>query len=70
MNYRERRAAGIYDAPGAEPEPEPEAPLPRTHAALDEAAAEEGVTWSDDSLSVADKQAELEAARTGASAGE
>lgn len=39
-----------------------ESSLPRTHAELDALAAENGVTFSGDSLSVAQKQAELRAA--------
>lgn len=33
--------------------------LPGQHAGLDELAAERGVTWSRDDLTVAEKQAEL-----------
>jgi hypothetical protein len=61
--YHDRRMAGHYDAGGPaadEPEAEPEAtPLPRTHAELDELAAQRGHTWTVDGLTVAGKQAEL-----------
>lgn len=56
--YLERRLAGHYDADGPATET---AALPRTHAELDEAAAERGHEWSADDLTVAAKQAELEA---------
>ena len=36
-----------------------DAPLPRTHAELDDLAAERGHEWSGDDLTVAEKRAEL-----------
>jgi hypothetical protein len=61
--YRERHLAGIHDAnqqPVADEEPDPDN-LPGRHAALDELATARGLIWSNDNLSVADKQAELAA---------
>jgi hypothetical protein len=64
--YRETRHGGgtaasttsqdIGGITGSQP-----AALPRTHAELDEVAAERGHLWSAAGLTVAEKQAELEA---------
>ncbi len=59
--YRERLHEGFYEATEPEADPPAPAPLPRTHAELDELADERGHGWSSDSLTVAEKQAELEA---------
>ena len=63
-SYRDRHLAGLYVATNGEAEAEPEAeeptsPLPRTHAELDELAAERGHEWSGEDLTVAEKRAEL-----------
>ena len=62
--YHDRRLEGYYNSPTeAEPEEEPadtnDAAMPRTHAGLDELAAERNHSWSSDDLTVAEKQWEL-----------
>lgn len=56
----EEGAVAVQEA--GESEPAENEPLPRNHAELDALAAERGVKWSDDSLSVSQKQKELKAA--------
>jgi hypothetical protein len=62
--YRERLKAGIHNANNQPDQPDQLNPdeLPGRHAPLDELATARGIIWSNDNLTVADKQDQLRAA--------